>query len=100
MPKKDTYINFKNCYKKLPHPFVVHADFECFAKPMNNCEPDSKNSFTMEYQKHEPCGFCLYIKPLDTIKVEFEETPIVYTKKSEDEDIAKIFLKNQNQSLN
>lgn len=65
-----------------------------FAKPMNNCEPDSKNSFTMEYQKHEPCGFCLYIKPLDTIKVEFEENSIVCTKKSEDEDIAKIFLKN------
>ena len=59
MPAKNTYLNFENHHKKLPLPVVAYADFECLTKPMNNCEPDWNR-----YQKHEPCGFCLYIKPL------------------------------------
>ena len=38
------------------------------------------------------CEFFLYVKPLDNIRVELEENPIVYTEKSEDEDIAKILI--------
>ena len=30
MPIKKTILNFQNHYKKLPIPFVVYADFECF----------------------------------------------------------------------
>ena len=59
MPAKNTYLNFENHHKKLPLPVVAYADFECLTKPMNNCKPDWNR-----YQKHEPCGFCLYIKPL------------------------------------
>ena len=59
---------------------------------MNNCEPNPDNSFTMEYQKHEPCGFCLYIKPMDGINIEINPNPLIYTKKKDNEDIAKIFV--------
>ena len=46
----------------------------------------------MEYQKHEPCGFCLYIKPMDGIDIEIKPNPLIYTKKKDNEDIAKIFV--------
>ena len=46
MPVKNTILNFKNHFKKLPIPFVIYADFECFTKPMNSCQPDPNKSFT------------------------------------------------------
>ena len=89
MPKPNTYLHFKNYYKKLPIPFVVYADFECFTKPMNSCSPNPKESYSYNYQKHEPSGFCFYAKgivPGVHIK------PIIYTKTFEDEDVAKVFV--------
>ena len=65
MPQPNTMLNFKNYYKQLPIPFVVYADFECFTKPMNICSPNPENSYTYNYQKHEPSGFCFYIKGID-----------------------------------
>lgn len=74
VPKKNANLKFRNHYKKLPFPFEVYAGFECFTKPMNNFKPDLNKSFSMVYQKHDPCGFCFYnIKPLNNIEVEFEE---------------------------
>lgn len=95
MPAKNTYLNFENHHKKLPLPFVAYADFECLTKPMNTWEPDWNSSCTMEYQKHEPCGFCLYIKPLDNIDIEIEPNPSGYTKKRDDEDNKSICLKKK-----
>ena len=46
----------------------------------------------MEYQKHEPCSFCLYIKPMDGIDIKIDPNPFIYTKKQDGEDIAKIFV--------
>ena len=92
MPTKKTILNFQNHYKKLPIPFVVYADFECFTKPINSCQPNPNNSFTQEYQKHEPSGYCLYLKGLDGIKDNYK--PIVYTKKSEDDNISEKFIKH------
>ena len=65
MPKEKTMLGFKNYHKQLPIPFVVYADFECFTKPMNTCSPNPKESYTYNYQKHEPSGFCFYIKGID-----------------------------------
>ena len=89
MPKPKSYLNFKNYYKQLPIPFVVYADFECFTKPMNSCIPNPKESYNYNYQKHEPSGFCFYVK---SIVPGIHIKPIIYTKNSEDEDIAKIFV--------
>ena len=88
MPEPNTYLYFKNYYKQLPVSFVVYADFECFTKPMNTCSPNPKESYNYNYQKHEPSGFCFYIKGIvDQLK------PVFYTKTYEDEDIAKVFVK-------
>ena len=88
MPEPKTMLYFKNYHKQLPIPFVVYADFECFTKPMNSCSPDPKESYNYNYQKHEPSGFCFYVKGI----VDKKTKPIIYTKKSEDEDIAKVFV--------
>ena len=89
MPPKNKFIHFKNYYKQLPIPFVVYADFECFTKPMNSCSPNPKDSYNYNYQKHEPSGFCFYVK---SIVPGIHIKPIIYTKNFEDENIAKIFV--------
>ena len=89
MPPKNTMLCFNNYHKKLPIPFVVYADFECFTKPVNTCSPNPEYSYNYHYQKHEPSGFCFYIKGIvpDTM---FE--PIIYTKTKSTDDIAVIFV--------
>ena len=92
MPTKNTVLNFKNHFKKLPIPFVIYADFECFTKPINSCQPNPNKSFTQGYQKHEPSGYCLFLKGLDGMEIKYK--PIAYTKKTDDEDISKKFIKH------
>ena len=92
MPTKNSILEFKSHFKKFPIPFIIYADFECFTIPVNYCQPNPEKSFTQGYQKHEPSGFCLYLKALDGINTNFK--PIVYTKKTPDEDISKKFIKN------
>ena len=92
MPTKNSILNFQNHFKKLPIPFAIYADFECFTLPMSSCQPNPNKSFTQGYQKHEPSGYALYLKGLDGIDVNFK--PIVYTKKTKDEDISKRFIKH------
>ena len=65
MPKKGTTLKFKNYHRSEKVPFVVYADFECFIKPIQSCDPDDKKSYTKQYQKHEPSSFCYYIKCFD-----------------------------------
>ena len=52
MPTKNTILNFQNHFKKLPIPFVIYADFECFTMPVNSCQPNPNKSYTQGY--HEP----------------------------------------------
>ena len=92
MPTKNTILKFQNHHKKLPIPFTIYADFECFTIPVNSCQPNPDKSFTQGYQKHEPSGYCLYLKALDGLNTNFK--PIVYTKKIPDEDISKKFFKH------
>ena len=92
MPTKNSIIKFQNHFKKLSIPFAIYADFECFTIPMNSCQPNPNKSFTQGYQKHEPSGYCLYIKALDGMEANFK--PLVYKKKISDEDISKIFIKH------
>ena len=87
-PKEKTMLYFKNNEKQLPMPFVVYADFECFTKPMNTCSPNPKESYNYNYQKHEPSGFCFYIKGIVDTKFE----PIIYTKEKESDDVAKMLV--------
>ena len=92
MPTKKTILNFQNRFKKLPIPFVIYADFECFTKPINSCQPNPNKSYTQGYKKHERSGYALYLKGLDGMQINYK--PIVYCRKSEDEDISKKFIKH------
>ena len=92
MPTKNNILKFKNYFKKIQVPFTIYADFECLTIPINSCQPNQEESFSQSYQKHEPSGYCIYIKALDEINANFN--PIVYTKKTPDEDISKNFIKN------
>ena len=65
MPKKGTMLKFKNYHRSEKVPFIIYADFECFIKPIQLCNPDDKSSYTKQYQKHEPSSFCYYIKCFD-----------------------------------
>ena len=89
MPPRNTKLKFRNYYKQLPIPFVVYADFECFTKPMNTCSPNPEDSYAYNYQKHEPSGFCFYIKGIDN-NTTFD--PIIYTKKKSTDNVSKIFV--------
>ena len=89
MPEAGTMLYFKNYEKQLPVPFVVYADFECFTKPMNTCVPNPKESFSYNYQKHEPSGFCIYIKGIDP-NISFKT--IIYTKNDDSDNVAEIFV--------
>ena len=89
MPPRQTFLKFENFNKQFPIPFVIYADFECFTKPMSNCSPNPEDSYSYNYQKHEPSGFCFYIKGINP-DIKFK--PIIYTKKSPDADIPLIFV--------
>ena len=91
MPTNSRVLKFQNHFKQLPIPFTIYADFECFTMTVNSCQPNPNKSYTQGYQKHEPSGYCLYLKALDGMEVNFK--PLVYKKKTEDEDISKCFIK-------
>ena len=57
---------------------------------MSSCSPNPDDSYTYSYQKHEPSGVCLYLKGLDGMNKIFK--PITYTKQSEYDDVAAIFV--------
>ena len=88
MPTKNSKLSFNNYHKQLPIPFVVYADFECFTKPIITCNPNPEDSYTLDYQKHEPSGFCLYIKGI----VSNIFAPVTYTKQKDTDNIAEIFV--------
>ena len=95
MPPTNSFLHFKNYHKQLPIPFVAYADFECFTKPMNTCSPNPKHSYNYNYQKHEPSGFCIFIKGVVDKKIK----PIIYSKTEEDEDISKVFVEKLQKQL-
>ena len=97
MPEEGTMLYFKNYDKQLPIPFVVYADFECFTKPINTCIPNPKESYSYNYQKHEPSGFCFYIKGIDP-NISFK--PITYTKTNDSDNVAEIFVNKLSEVTN
>ena len=89
-PKKGEILKFKNYSKSQRVPFVIYADFESFTEKISGPKPNpDQGSFTHQYQKHTPSGFCYYIK---SSIPGFDREPVLYSKKSEDEDISTIFV--------
>ena len=65
LPEEGTMLKFKNHDRREKVSFIVYADFECFIKPIQSCDTDDKESYTKQYQKHEPSSLCYYIKCFD-----------------------------------
>ena len=97
MPKDSSTQYFKNHFKSQNVPFVVYADFESFTKPISSHQPDPKESYTKKYQKHEPSGFCYYIKCFDDSV--YSQDPVIFTKESEQDDVAQIFVNTLEENI-
>ena len=97
MPSKDSKLKFKMFIKRMRVPFVIYADFEAFTENILTCSPSEKRSFTKAYQKHKPSGFHYYIKSFD--ESVFKSKEVSYTAKSNDEDVAQIFVNKLEESI-
>ncbi|XP_072046800.1 uncharacterized protein [Amphiura filiformis] len=95
-PEKDSSQYFKHHFKSQNVPFVVYADFESFTTPIQTCQPEVSQK-TTKYQKHEPSGFCYYIKCFDDSV--YTQEPVKITKESEDQDVAQIFVETLEQNI-
>ena len=92
MPPQGTYLRFKNFLYSEKAPFSIYADFECFIKSLDNCNPDPNKSYTNKYQKHEPSSFSYYIKSFN--ESVFKSRLKMYTQtKPEEADAAYTFIK-------
>ncbi|WAQ99041.1 hypothetical protein MAR_023414 [Mya arenaria] len=76
-------------FKHFSIPFIVYADFESFTQKLVTAQPNPDESYTKQYQKHTPSGFCYYIKCFDEEvykMINLKQNPIIYTKQTGDED--------------
>ena len=88
MPEKGTMLRFENYHRGERVPFVIYADFESCIKSIDTCDPNPENSYTKQYQKHEPISFYYYIKSFDSeVSLPIKERS--YTGKNEEQ----VFLK-------
>ena len=88
MPEKGTMLEFKNYHRSEKVPFIVFADFECYNKPIQSCDPNPESSYTKRYKKQEPSSFRYYIKCFDDEVYEPEK--VSYT----GEDAAQKFVES------
>ncbi|XP_048588381.1 uncharacterized protein LOC116601844 [Nematostella vectensis] len=90
---KPLYTRFVNFNRKMRVPFVVYADFESFTENIDTCSPDESRSFTKQYQKHKPSGFCYLIKCSIDDGV-FSPKLVQRTVQGSAEDVAQLFVES------
>ena len=56
---------FENYRKTQTVPFAIYADFGCYIEGLKTVEQNPNKSSTTQYQKHNPSGFCYYVKCFD-----------------------------------
>ena len=83
-------ISFKNHNRSMRVPFIVYADFESFTPQLSTCQPNPEKSYTKQYQKHIPSGFCYHIKCFDDTL--YTQEPVTFVKEFNDDDVAQIFI--------
>ena len=79
---------FQNHNRSMRVPFIVYADFESFTPQLSTCQPNPDKSYTKQYQKHIPSGFCYNIKCFDDTL--YSQEPVTFVK--EHDDVAQIFI--------
>ena len=89
MPEKGSFIVFMHHNRLIKIPFVVYTDFEAFTEEISSCEPNQDKSFTQQYQRHRPSGFCYKIVCFDK---RYNPKPVLYRAKDENEDIGQKFI--------
>ena len=70
--------------------FIVYADFESFTQQLSTRQPIPDKSYTKQYQKHIPIGFCYNIKCFDDTL--FSQERVTFGKEINDDDVAPIFI--------
>ena len=88
MPEKGSFISFIHHNRSIKVPFVVYADFEAFTEEISMCAANEKKSFTQQYQRHRPSGFCYKIVCFDK---RYSPKPVLYRARS-GEDIGQKFV--------
>ena len=95
--KGKNILRFKNYERSVRHPFVIYADFECFTTPLDIAYNSPETKYTTKYQKHEPSGFCYYVKcSEDNV---YDKEPVMYTKENEHDDVPKKFVESLEDTL-
>ena len=70
--------------------FIVYADFESFVPQLSTCQPNPDQSYTKQYQKHIPSGFCYHKNCLDDTL--YSQQSVTFVKAFNDDDVAQIFI--------
>ena len=89
LPKRDRKY-LKNHNRSMRVSFIVYADFESFSPQLSTCQPNPDKSYTKQYQKHIPSGFCYHIKCFDDTL--YSQDPVTFVKEFNDDDVAPIFI--------
>ena len=71
-------------------PFIVYADFESFTPQLSTCQPNPDKSYTKQYQKQIPTGFCYHINCFDDTL--YSQPPVTFVKEYNDDDVAQILI--------
>ena len=81
---------WENYGKTQTGTFAIYADFECYIEGLDTVEQNLNKSSTVQYQKHNPSGFCYYIKCFDNSI--YKPKLVHYTQQYEGEDVTKKFV--------
>ena len=84
---QDKWLYYKDVAKQLKVPYVIYADFECYATKIDTCSPDPSQSYTQRLSHHVPSGFAYKVVGLDD---KLSENPVVYC----GDNVADIFIKH------
>ena len=60
--KRHDKVKLTKTEYQLRLPFVIYVDSESILRKQDSYEPSSLKSFTTQYQHHELCGRCIYMK--------------------------------------
>ena len=71
-------------------PLIIYADFNFFTLQLSTCQPNPEKSYTKQYQKYIPSGFCYNIKCFDDTL--YSRQPVTFVKECNDDDVAQIFM--------
>ena len=90
LPEEGSKISFKIHNRSMRVTFIVYADFEYFTLHLSTCQPNPEKSYTKQYQKHIPSGYCYHIQCFDdTLN---SQQPVTIVKEFNDDDVAQIFI--------